>query len=161
MKSNAVSSSMQSFGISERSSTMRLKQKRYVAFFVAGILVSILVGFLLGYFVPKCDDNSTIVCSTNETNSNTNSHINEQRLLAALDRSRIENISRLDYYIFYILYIRQVITGFWVWTKRQRPTSFKINNFLIAFVSMVCICLYCKYFYDVPCASYVGASAEI
>lgn len=97
MKSNGVSSSTQSFGISERSSAMLLKRKRYIALFIAGILLAILIGFLLGYFIPKCnEDNQNWMPQSNASKNY------EADLLAVLDSKAIENISRYGLCLFYI-----------------------------------------------------------
>ena len=94
MKSSGISNSTQSFGISERSSAMHLKQKRYIGLFIAGILLAVLTGFLLGYFIPKCDDDDRGLVS-NVSNPQPNASKNyEEDLLAILDSKAIENISR-------------------------------------------------------------------
>ena len=86
MRSSAVTNSTQSFGISERSSAMQLKRKRYISLFIAGILLAVLIGFLLGYFIPKCDDDDP-----NVPNPSRNY---EQHLLSTLDSKAIENTSK-------------------------------------------------------------------
>ena len=91
MRSGAVTSSTQSFGISERSSAMQLKRKRFISLFIAGILLAVLVGFLLGYFIPKCDDDNDPAIPNLKLNASENY---ELRLLSTLDSKAIENISR-------------------------------------------------------------------
>ena len=90
MRSNAVTSSTQSFSISERSSAMHLKRKRYISLFIAGILLAVLIGFLLGYFIPKCDDDDLNVPNLSQNKSQNY----EQHLLSTLDSKAIENTSR-------------------------------------------------------------------
>lgn len=95
MKSNAVTSSTQSFGISDKTVAMRLKQKRYVALFIAGILLAILIGFLVGYFIPKSDDDDCVTPMSNQPDSPSNESGNyEAELLKILDSKEIETISR-------------------------------------------------------------------